>query len=291
MPKSPFRPLFIWLHLACALGLWAVLVGLVLDLAGVSSEIRAAVARSVAARGMNLIALFLLVGLCYGLWSRPFQWAWAGLGLVFAWLISASVPWNLAPSWLYPPLAGRMVPILCAAVAAGLIVQLLRGQDGPAARYDVLTCAVLALISAWLVWQGIETVQTAIAVDRAYGLGAADQAAGGPLSVPAHIVPEWYALHAYAALRGPADKIMGLILMAAVTLAPLGMLSTRAVAVPFWKARRLRWMIPAMLATLVALGAGAAEPAARVLANVLSALWIALCLVGLPWAARPLPQK
>ena len=173
------------------------------------------------------------------------------------------------------------------------------GNDGPhnnlystAGAIAALLLAVIVASDAYMRWR-LPYLLDVAAPDKAVSVIANPATVpANPLSVPAHILPDLKLLPFYAMMRAMPGKTFGVV----VLLASVGVWSLlpwldrgSSGIRPFWKRKRMRWVVAAILACLVVLFGLGAQPASfeNVLtAQVITAAYFALFLVGVSWASR-----
>ena len=261
---------------------------------------------------MDLTATLTLSGaglaFLWGAYGRPFRWYWLAItgfmllmitigflgyllpiGQISFWLASKNLP--PLPGW-----SGLFLPVILLALFVFHIRQMHRCDPGDAvhgrySRTGLVCAATLLVLTSWYFWQKYAWVP-----DLEAPATPAFQAAGpatlpaSPLSVPAHIVPNWKFLPFYAVMRTMPVKAAGVAAMFASIGAWLllpwldrGASNIRA----FWKRHRMRWVVAAILACILVLFGLGAQPASfenLLTARVITAVYFALFLVGIPWA-------
>ncbi|MCJ2112908.1 hypothetical protein MKK64_17130 [Methylobacterium sp. E-025] len=255
---------------------------------------------------LPVAALYLHIWLTIldGGWTglRRITWLLLGLswfGAVAAGFLGYVLPWGQLSFWLAAQMSA--LPIIGSSIiewafrhsgnavlagAAGLLTIL------PFAA-DVVVATVLRLRGR-PIWSAVIILATGAGLAVLLWLGRTPGPAA-PVSsdnslTPVGIVPRWYMLPWYAILRGPADKLLGVALMALAALLPLG--------APWMRTERfcsgaagIVWplLCIALLADFCGLGwLGAQPPEGSVIvaSRVLTAGWFAFFLLAVPLMRR-----
>ena len=290
-----------WLHVV-AIDLAAeALFLLALRLGGAPEAIAVFPLRDLVFTADAAVWLTLPAAFAFAAYARPYRWFWFGLtGLSAAYLtlgfFGYVLPWGQLSFWLAaqggaaPGLLAALLPLarLLLPLAGPLLLLILlalhirqiatAGAFAPyAARYSRLGLALALIyagalgVDAWLSYTWIAAAQTSAAAPDAPsepsvpGATAQPPLDGGPLATPAHIVPEWNFLPFYALLRAVPDKAGGVAAMVGGLLVWLLVpWLDPGPPRPFWRRPGLRWIVPAILASFIGLGAlGALPPGDR----------------------------
>lgn len=252
---------------------------------------------------MPLLSVALILGLINGLYLRPFRGIWLSWSLGFLVMVVTgflsyfvlidrfSVPlviWKVVPFFL---------PGLLVLTNLWLLVQLHRCHGRYSVRLTpqkaifLVGLFLLILVLFWsrfsILWNMGE-LATPLASPQLTPQG--ETIAASPLSVPAHILPEWYFRPFYTVLRLSPSQTTGIVLVFAALLAlTIFPWLCRGTAGPFYRSPRLLWMVPLVLCTTLGLGFLAAVPSREEfvrLATSTTVFWFFLFLVGLPWASK-----
>jgi quinol-cytochrome oxidoreductase complex cytochrome b subunit len=279
---------FVWLGLWCLI-FWQM---------GAQSVDLGFVLRKAFSQGVALFYLTIFVALAYGLYLRPYRWFWWAVtvlhlcAVMFAWAEFA-LPARISPV-LFPIQIELVILLACPILCLGLLWQMHRRTGPYQSQFSLIGGVTLLVICLGLgIWNWtmfgpyLEFLDVPLARQ---GDGPFSQLAVNPLATPAHIVPEWYFLPTYAALRIPWTKELGLVALWVLSVAPILLpFLCRGTAQPFWRMRGQRWIVPAIVLLTVALGAfGAAYPstANRAIAGAVLCLLIILLLGAIPRATR-----
>lgn len=250
-----------------------------------------------------LLSIALILGLANGLYLRPFRGAWFSWAVCFFIMIVVGFFGYLVPLGRLevPDLIWKVGPFLFPGVffATNLwVLRKLHRNDGPYAVVLTLPKTIF-LVALFFVILGLFWARFDILWSMGdfatppSSLQLANQGksiAASPLTVPAHILPEWYFRPFYAILRLPLSETTGIALVSAVVLTMFVFpWLCKGEAGPFYRSPRLRWIIPLALGTTFWLGWLASVPSQGMfvpLASSVTVLWVTTFLVGLPWANR-----
>ena len=253
--------------------------------------------------------LAALLGLMFATYKAPHRAYWLALtgGLLVASAIGFMgyvLPigqlsfWAAANGLPTVPSLAPVIPVAVLALFALHVSQVYRAQKGTASahRYSasgLLAATTLALVVGaytLMTWRTLHLMDAQFPAQLGSSPTNRTTLPANPLSVPAHILPEWKFLPMYAVLRALPVKELGV----ATAFASLGVWLLlpwldRGSAAPaaFWTRACLRWTVPAILLCILPLAGLGTSPATlenALTAQFITAIYFSLFLAGSPWA-------
>ena len=307
---------WLWLHavalyLLAQVGIAAFLA--VVDAPGALLDVHA---RRMVGALEPLVWIMLGMALVFGAYGRPYRWFWLVLagGAVFQVVIGFMgyvLPWGQISFWMaskgVPGLPVMVVPIVCLGLLGLHLRQVARlgpplpywGRYTWGGAFAGLAGFGLIVLVLWRDYAVIWSVMVDQPVrDAPVTTGMTEGVTpleANPLAVPTHILPKWYALPFYGAMRAMPELLSGVAAMFA--LAAIWLLVPwldRGEPRAFWQRSGMRWLVPCVGLAVLGLGAMGAMPMQG------AVVWIArlallavfvLVLVVMPLVTRRISRR